>query len=457
MWPFDDIGSSLGGELKTMFASGFESLMEAIWKASLWVLKAAFGLADQFSVFTVDTSTGPIAILWPMMLWISGILALGLFFWQLTGTVLRGGRGFVRLIVGPVQYGVALAVSVGLVAAFLAAVDGITEGILSYGLRAENFSDALNASGFLDAGADGVHAVALGFLAINGVFPAALGYTLEMLFREAAILVLIATIPINAAGLLAGTSATFFWRTVRWLVVCGFMKPVLALSLVLGIAISGGSQGFAGLLAGIGVLMISLTCPFVLFRLFAFVDPSSDAGAAFRDNLSSRGFDSYGANNPAALASNTISSALNGGGSGGDGGGASETEDANTSRYDQAAADYADDEMDDSGTGFSMIKQQRAARARDNDTGSSDEDASAGSGGGSSAESDPLTDSATPPTANRGSAVSSSPDRGPSGHDDADDSGSGPGGSSSGGGGGAKSGGAGKGTAAGAEEAAVIV
>ena len=68
------------------------------------MLRGAFGLADQFSIFTVSTMDGPVGALRPMMLWISGILALGLFFRQIVTTMLHGGRGFLRLIGGPVQY-----------------------------------------------------------------------------------------------------------------------------------------------------------------------------------------------------------------------------------------------------------------------------------------------------------------------------------------------------------------
>lgn len=460
MWPFDDIGSALGGPIKDMIASGFEAAMLGLWTASLYILKAAFGLADQFSVFTVDTRTGPISVLWPMMLWISGALALGLFFWQLTLTALRGGRGFLRLIGGPVQYGVALALTVGIAAAFLAAVDGVTEGILSYGLKVENFSDALDATGWLDAAGDGVNGVVLGIAALIGVLPAAVGYMLEMIFREAAILVLLTTIPVSAAGLLSGFTATWFWRTCRWLMVCTFMKPALALALVLGIAISGGSQGLSGLLAGVGVLLISIFCPFVLFRLFAFVDPNSDAGAAFRDTLSSVGVDSYGSNNPAAIAARSL---------GGGGGGGSEAEDANTARFDDAEAEYADEEMDKTGTGRSSGGSTVQAGSRNSYPDGESSSASGASGGDGSGGADAGGDAAPAdrPYANSGSVVSSSTSSGPSGDygpgggDSGGDS-SGPGSSPSphddGGGGGPKSsGGGGGGAAAGAEEAAVIV
>ncbi|MCA1705005.1 MAG: hypothetical protein LC808_17780, partial [Actinobacteria bacterium] len=338
MWPFDDIGAALGDQFKSMVASAFEAAMTAIWDASLAVLRTAFQLADQFSVFSVSTTEGPLKVVWPMMLWISGVLAIGLFSWQLIMVNVRGGRGFTRLVTGPVQYGIALAMTVGMVAAFLAAVDGLTDGILTYGLQSRNFTDALSHTSFTDAAGDGVKAVVLGVCAIVGVIPASIGYVLEMLFRQAAIMVLVAVVPLAAAGMLAGVTAPWFWRTARWLLAAIAMKPVLALTLVLGVAIAGGAQGLSGLLAGVGVLVISLFAPFVLFRLFAFVDPNSDAGGAFRDFMSGEGVDSYGRNNPAmALAG---------------GGGSAAMEDANTGRFDQALAEDAGESMDSSRVGW---------------------------------------------------------------------------------------------------------
>lgn len=78
MWPFSLIGDGIGDAV----ASAFDSAMTAIWNVSLDLLRAAFTLADHFSVFTVSTTSGPIKILWPMMQWIWAVLAMALFFWQ---------------------------------------------------------------------------------------------------------------------------------------------------------------------------------------------------------------------------------------------------------------------------------------------------------------------------------------------------------------------------------------
>jgi hypothetical protein len=378
MWPFDQIGAGIGD----LIASAFDAAMTAIWNAALDLLHAAFNAADQFSVFSVSTTTGPIKVIWPMMLWISGILAIALFFWQMIVTNLHAGRGFLRLVTGPVQYGVTLAVTVGLVASFLAAVDGITDGILNYGLQSKNFVDAFSHTTFAGAIGHGVKASVLGIIAIGGIVPAALGYVLEMLFREAAIYVLVGGIPLVAAGLLANVTAQWLWRTARWLAAAIAMKPVLALALVLGVAIAGGSQGLSGLLAGVGVLVVSLIAPFVLFRLFAFVDPGSDAGGAFRDFLSSRGLDSYGSHNPTSAMAGVAG-----------GGGAIES--ANTGRFDDALAEQAEDSMDGTGVG----------EPSENDIGPDEHQNDA-----------PVDDDAgrpsRPPPANAGSVVGSSPSAG---------------------------------------------
>lgn len=445
--PLERGGEWIQGQAQDMVASAFENAMRAIWDGALTLLKGAFTIADDFSKFPVSTETGPVSVLWPLMLWISGVLALGLFFWQLTVSVLRGGRGFMRVVTGPVQYGIALAVTVGAVTTFLVAADTITTVIMQYGLRSENFTDALTAGEkgtitLLDVHQDGIKAVVLGLVAFFGVLPAAVTYLFEMLFREAAIYVLVATVPISAAGLLAGSTAKWYWTTLRWMLAAIAMKPVLALTLALGVAISGGSQGLSGLLAGVGVLLISALCPYVLFRLFSFVDPNSDAGQAIRE-----GFEKTG------LPSGPGDVGLDGAGrgnAGGDGGGGAQ-EDATEDRFDSSMAGPGGD--DDSGPDWT---------SQDSDD-EQDQSGPHGPGG----PGDPDGEPGKPTAANSGRVVAAPSSGGHDGDGDSPDDDDDPPGPPSppspptppGGGDGGPSGGGGAqsgGTAAEAEEAAVI-
>jgi hypothetical protein len=406
----DELGGLAGKAVGATAAGVFEPLMKATWASALFILRTAFELVDQFSIFTVSTTDGPISVLWPMTLWISGVIALGMFFWQIITTVLHGGRGFVRLITGPIQYGIALAVTVGVVAAFLAAADGLTEAILSTGLRVGNFRDALNMTGFTDALSDEVKNIVLGLAGAFGVIPAGLGFAFEAVFREAAIYVLVATIPIAAAGLVAEVTARWYWKVVRWGLVAIVMKPALAFVLVLAVAIVGGAQGLSGLLAGIGVLFLALCVPLVLFKLFAFVDPDSDPQGVFRDKLADAGMDSYGANSIAGRAAGAFGNMArkdlkNKGDDGSDDG--ESQEQANVDRFDQAAADgdttagpldttgdlHTPDGSDDAGP---------AASGAAHDT-----DESGGSGAPDSGT-DPAAETTAPPTAETGDTSAAS-------------------------------------------------
>ncbi|MFT7868354.1 MULTISPECIES: hypothetical protein [Amycolatopsis] len=376
------LGELAGGAIGAVAGGVLEPLMAATWAAALFILRTAFELVDQFSIFTVSTTDGPVSVLWPMTLWISGAIALGMFFWQIITTVARGGRGFLRLITGPLQYGIAVALTVSAVAAFLAAADGLTEAILSTGLRVGNFRDALNMTGFTDALSDEVKNVVLGLAGAFGVIPAGLGFAFEAVFREAAIYILVATIPVAAAGLVADATARWYWKVVRWGLVAIVMKPALAFVVVLAVAIVGGAQGLSGLLAGIGVLFVALCVPLVLFKLCAFIDPSADPQGVFRDKLSDAGLDSYGANSIigriAEAFGNKARQELRGNGANGEEDEGDGQEQANVDRFDQAAAeDDLSIASPDSSIGPPDATDDQNASGSANPTGAASGDASA--------------------------------------------------------------------------------
>jgi hypothetical protein len=342
---------ALGDAASTFIATILDSIMKGIWIAALDILQAVFTLVDALTTFTVTFDGGKpvdpsIAASWGVLQTLSVTIALGLFFWQLITTMLHGGKGFFRAATGPFAYGIALTATGGFVAALLLGADELTRELLARG-----FDGAIGFSGLLDndkfghlfsvggagqAALNGVSAVALGLLAIFGVIPAALGYMGEMVFRQAAILVLVSTIPLTAAGLVAQTTSTWFWKTLRWILAAIVMKPALALVMVVGVSMLANPQGLGGLLAGIGVLLIALFCPYTLFRLFSFVEPGTNAGAASR-----------------AWASSMLSSLSPSGGGGqvDTSNPMSSAEDSNTARFDQAGGGSSGGSSGGSGSG----------------------------------------------------------------------------------------------------------
>lgn len=293
--------------LNSFVATAIDQIMKFIWAAAVALLRTSFEIVDDLLAFgdgsDLVTSSGQpaagaaFAELWPTLRWIGLSVALGLFLWQLTITMLRGGAGFWRAAAGPFAYGVAVAITLGIVAGLLGAAEGLATLLLQQGLAADNFRTILDNPNLafgdnpeLDSQLDSsVRAMLLGLIGLFGVLPAALGFALQMIFREAAIVVLLATVPITAAGLLTNTTASWFWRSLRWMLAAILMKPALALVLVIGVNMLSAPTGIGGLLAGTGVLLIALFCPLALFRLLAFVEPGTNAGATARASLSRGG------------------------------------------------------------------------------------------------------------------------------------------------------------------------
>lgn len=291
--------------------TAFAAAMQTVWDAGIWLLHAGFTLADELSHVRPGDITGrgsdnpvdssgevssaasvDVSVLWSTMVWLATAIALVLLFVQITAAAVRGGRGVGRVVTGPVQFGIALAVTTGAVAVVLTGADGVTTMLMSLLGEQGSFTAALDNPAVADRfgndpdlGADvedGVRAMILGIVALFGVIPAAAGYALMMLFRAAAIMVLVTSIPIAAACLVADATSSIFWRTVHWLVAAVLLKPAMALVLVIGVWLTSTVEGVAGLLVGAAVLLVSVFCPMVLYRMLSFVDPGTGAGQAVR-------------------------------------------------------------------------------------------------------------------------------------------------------------------------------
>ncbi|WP_143517630.1 hypothetical protein [Pseudonocardia sp. MH-G8] len=301
------LGTYLSDPIGSMTASAFDAAMQKVWDAGIGLLRGGLSLADDVAV--VDPSAiigGDAASLRPTMVWLATVIGLGLFFYQLISVAVRGGRGMFRAFAGPVQFGIAIALTTGTVATLLTAADGLTTMFLSSLSAQGDFASIVDNPVVADrigpdpelSDVDGeVRSMLLGLAAFFGTIPAGIGFSLLMIFRQAAVLVLIATIPIAAAGLVADTTASIFWRSARWILAAILMKPALGLVLLVGVTVMARADGVAGLLAGTAVLLVALACPIGLFRLLAFVDPGTAAGAAVRSRGEWRGFSEPGSDN----------------------------------------------------------------------------------------------------------------------------------------------------------------
>ena len=297
----------LGDKAKEGLADGFTSMMLGIWSAGVWLLKTAFGLIDNFTPSVEDPD---LAKLYSVTLWIGLAIALVVAFGQIGLAVLRqDGRGFGTLAAGVVQYGVVLSCWITVSAGLITASSELTKGILDTLLGVDSFSGYAAGDDFVDKVSGTVQAATLGICSLFILIPAAFGHMVIMMVRSAALLILVATMPIAAAGALSEGTKSWMWKSIRWFLACVLMEPLLALVVGMGtqFAWAGMPDGepngigdsplhFASTSENIGmsvvgsiIMLVACFMPMVLFRLLAFVDPGTASGASFRSTMNANG------------------------------------------------------------------------------------------------------------------------------------------------------------------------
>lgn len=306
----------LGSAASAAIGDVWKAAMTALWSAGLWVLGLAFKIIDAFTTPDLST-TGPLARVLPYTFAIGAFLAvllglvqIGVAAWQ------RNGQSIARVMGGVVQFWGVWIGYVSICAVLVTATSGLTKGLLSALLHVDAFSGVPATADWPTKIDDTVVATVLGLCTIFIIFPAAIGYVLLMLVREAALLILASTSPISAAGLLSESTRAWFWKSFRWFLATLLMAPLAALVLGIGIQICEGtieppkklscgdnctidqitkagqqwqaaSVGMA--VTGCLIILIGAICPLLLFRLLAFVDPGTPSGAAMRASFAANG------------------------------------------------------------------------------------------------------------------------------------------------------------------------
>jgi hypothetical protein len=274
----------VGGVAGAAVSGAVNGLSQFLWSAGLEILKTGLQLADSVGAVNLDLATGPLASVWPVTLGIGCSLAGVLFYVQLVAVSARGGRGLLRALQGCAQFGIALAASAAMFALVLLVADGIAAYILGHGLSSATFAAAFDKTGFSDTTANAVKGPALALLSVFGVIPIGLGFAFENVMRAATVYLLVGVIPITAAGLLSGTTRSWFWKSANWALAAIAIKPVMALALWIGVAVAGSGSGLAQLITGLALMFVSLWAPLALFKLFAFA--STHATDAFKSGWS---------------------------------------------------------------------------------------------------------------------------------------------------------------------------
>lgn len=306
-----------GEKVKESLADSFTAMMMALWSAGLWLIDMVFGVIDQFT--TPDVTDSGLGHLYGITLWVSFLVALMVGLGQIgLAAIRRDGRSLGSLGVGLAQYGAVVTGWVSVCAVLILGSAGLTRGLLHALLDIDKFAGYSASAGMPDHVTGTVQAAVLGMCALLLLVPAAFGYLIITLVREAALLILTATMPIAAAGALGEGTRAWLWKSVRWFLAACLTTPLLALVVGLGVQISRAafpaSADTAGAAvvpdatlvsatahasdtpAGIGmavvgcvIFLIACFCPMALFRLLAFVDPGTASGASLRTTMAANG------------------------------------------------------------------------------------------------------------------------------------------------------------------------
>ena len=290
--------SWLGSAVGRVAADGWTAAMTGLWSASLWLLQLVFGLIDAFT--TPDLSAqGPLGAVLPTTLWLAaGVAAITLFLQIGAALVRRDGQSIGRVLLGIVQFGLVWAAYITVAAAVVVAAGGLAKGLLHSLLGIDSFAQFSIAASWPRKVDDAVVATVLGVVALFLLLPGCFFHLVIMLVRAAGLILLAATSPISAAGLLADATKTWFWKTLRWFIACALILPLAALVLGIGVKLTAGVVSGAGdataaavgtAVVGAMLVAISSVCPLVLFRLLAFVEPGTASGAALRQSWADAG------------------------------------------------------------------------------------------------------------------------------------------------------------------------
>jgi type IV secretion system protein TrbL len=280
-------------------ADGWTGIMMALWTSGLWVLRFALGVMDRWMTPDI-TADGPAAEVYRTTFWAAGVLVLIMTLVQLgLAAFRRDGKSLARAVIGIFQFTAVWAAAITYGAAVIAACSGISRALMESLLEINDWSNWTPMSD-ADFGKSSIEvglATVLGILSLF-LWMAAIGHFVIMLTRAAALLILAASTPIAAAGLVSEAGRSWFWSSMRWFHAAALTPVLTVLMMGMGVKLTsgvaqGGSETAEAAVGtafpGVMLILVSVVAPVALFKLLAFVDPGTSSGASMRAGMASAG------------------------------------------------------------------------------------------------------------------------------------------------------------------------
>ncbi|MEA5055311.1 MAG: hypothetical protein VB093_17975, partial [Propionicimonas sp.] len=295
--PFDPF-SQLAGQAIKVGTDIWTAIMLSVWNVGLLLMRFVLRLEEHF--LTPDlTESGPARDVYATTFWIAASLLVIMIMVQLGVAALRrDGKSLGRLLLGVGQFVVVWAAWLTYAAAVIAACSGLNAALMRTLFATDSLAGWDPLGGF-EVG-DVTEVVTAGVLGLLGVLlcVAAIAHFVVLLTRAGALVVLAATTPISAAGLVGDTGRAWFWKSLRWFHAAAFTPVVMTLVMGVGVQMASGVAGgqadktneaIGTALPAVVLMLISAVSPLALFKLLAFVDPGTNSGASLRMSLGALG------------------------------------------------------------------------------------------------------------------------------------------------------------------------
>ncbi|WP_370072274.1 conjugal transfer protein TrbL family protein [Streptacidiphilus sp. MAP5-3] len=260
----DSLASSAWNNICKSFADAATSVLTSFAKAFV-------------AIPDVDLTSTGLRSVFAISLGLSSLVAVLLLLGQVVRTVVtHDGSPLATGLVGVGKAALAFMLTLSVASTCLLASDEIARWIVdnSFG-GTQAFSDKIANLVAWDPQTSGSLLLIFGILGILLVVV----LWFEMLLRNAAIAVLIATSPIAAAGMISETTKSWWSKLVASTVQLIILKPIVALVFVLGFNLAGGSQDLETTLSGMLVLLLAALAWPSIARFFSFANVQAGGGA----------------------------------------------------------------------------------------------------------------------------------------------------------------------------------
>ena len=292
----------VGGVVGDVASSAWEAVCKSFADAAVTMLK---GFAVAFAAFpNVDLTSNGVRSVYGLSLGIAGVVATLLLLLQIARTVItHDGNALAQGFVGIGKAALAFMLTLTVASTGLVAADALTVFIIdqSFG-NTEGLTTKLTI--LFEFSATNSPALMM-LLAVIGILLVAVLW-FELLLRNAAVAVLIASSPISAAGMAAEATKQWWSMLVSATARLIILKPVIALVFAVGFGIAGNeTQDLGSLLAGMLILLMAALAWPTIARFFTFAQAHSGGSsglAAVIGFAAGRSADAVGGGAPSGVA-----------------------------------------------------------------------------------------------------------------------------------------------------------